>query len=65
MKFVAILLATLSLASAFAPATNQVRQSTELNALFDAVRIADLRYRESLDRFRWKTPASFVTPSFF
>jgi hypothetical protein len=43
MKFVAVLLATLSLASAFAPATFQVRQSTELNALFDAVRIA----------FRW------------
>jgi hypothetical protein len=38
MKFVAVLLATLSLASAFAPATKLVRPSTELNALFDAVR---------------------------
>jgi hypothetical protein len=45
MKFVAVLLAALSLASAFAPATFQARQSTELNALFDAVRIA----------FRWIT----------
>jgi hypothetical protein len=37
MKFIAFLLATLSVVAAFAPAPTTVRSSTELNALFDAV----------------------------
>jgi hypothetical protein len=49
MKFVAVLLATLSLASAFAPATKLVRPSTELNALFDAVRFDRLYDLHSSD----------------
>ena len=37
MKIIALLLTTLSVAAAFAPAPTTVRSSTELNALFDAV----------------------------
>jgi len=37
MKFLAAFVATLSLASAFAPVSNKGRVSTEVNALFDAV----------------------------
>jgi len=43
MKFVAVLIATLSVACAFAPISTNSRVSTEVNALFDDVSLGWLR----------------------